>query len=138
MAYMFAHNLEMDIQKVIADNLDRWMSDSQTLDTLERVADASGVGYGTIRRMRKCEGNPTVKNVNAIAKAFKRKATDLMTPAPTLYALPGATVLRAEEVKADEYQVLHGYRVAGPETRDLMHHLAERAIDAFEPRREQQ
>lgn len=128
----------MDIHKVIADNLDRWMSSSATLDTLEKVADASGVGYSTIRRMRKCEGNPTVKNIEAIAKAFKRKATDLITPPFNLYAQASATVLRAEEVKPDEYQVLHGYRIASPETRDLMRHLAERAVEAFEPRREQQ
>lgn len=71
--------------------------------------------------------NPTIKNIDAIAKAFKRKAADLLAPPLTAYPMPTAAPLRAEEIKADEYQVLIGYRQGSAETQELMRMLAARA-----------
>lgn len=126
----------MDITQIISANLVAWMKDHKTLNTLEKVAEESGVGFGTVRRIRNNEGNPTVKNIAAIAHAFRRKPTELLTAQPEIYEFSTPTVLTAQEMKADEYQVLEGYRQGSDETRDLMRTLAVRSIEAFEPRSE--
>lgn len=46
------------------------MSQSQTLDTVKKVSARSGVGFGTVRRAKNGDGNITVDNLSAIAKAF--------------------------------------------------------------------
>lgn len=126
----------MEITKVIALNLSNWMENHPTLGTLKKVAAASGVGFGTIQRIINNEGNPTVKNIAAIAHAFRRKPTDLMTPPPEIYEFSTSTVLSAQEMKADEYQVLEGYRHGSDETRDLMRTLASRSVEVFVPHSE--
>ena len=126
----------MDITRTISTNLANWMEIHPKLNTLEKLSEASGVGFGTVRRIRNNEGNPTVKNIAAIAAAFRRKPTDLLTPPPELYEFSKSTMLSAEEMKADEYQILEGYRHGSEETRDLMRTLAMRSVEAFEPRSE--
>ena len=69
------------------------------LNTLEKLSEASGVGFGTVRRIRNNEGNPTVKNIAAIAHAFRRKPTELLTPPLEIYELSQSTALLAEEIK---------------------------------------
>ncbi len=136
MAFIILHNPHMDITQIISVNLAAWMDGHQKLNTLEKLAEASGVGFGTVRRIRNNEGNPTVKNIAAIAHAFRRKPTDLLTPPPEIYEFSTSTALVAQEMKADEYQVLEGYRHGSEETRDLMRTLAVRSVEAFEPRSE--
>lgn len=86
----------MDITTHIATNLDAWMADSQNLNTLKKVAARSGVGFGTVRRARNGDGNTTIKNLTAIARAFGRSIDDLLR-APE-YDLNGVvTVLPARE-----------------------------------------
>ena len=73
----------MDISKIIAENLSRLMDDKSSLDTrdtLIRVAEKSGVGFGTVRRTKKGDGNITVEKLEAIASVFGKHAVDLMTP----------------------------------------------------------
>lgn len=60
----------MDIKLIVAQNLSRLMSQSQTLDTVKKVSARSGVGFGTVRRAKNGDGNITVDNLSAIAKAF--------------------------------------------------------------------
>lgn len=79
MEFNFLHNPIMDITQIISANLAAWMNGHTKLNTLEKLAEASGVGFGTVRRIRNNEGNPTVKNVAAIAHAFHRKPTDLLS-----------------------------------------------------------
>lgn len=126
----------MEITKVISLNLANWMAEHPTLGTLKKVAAASGVGFGTVQRISDNKGNPTVKNIAAIAQAFRRKPTELLTPPPEIYEFSTSTTLTAQEMKTDEYQVLEGYRQGSDETRDLMRTLAVRSIEAFEPRSE--
>lgn len=126
----------MDITRTISTNLANWMEIHPKLNTLEKLSEASGVGFGTVRRIRNNEGNPTVKNIAAIAHAFRRKPTELLTPPLEIYELSQSTALLAEEIKSDEYQVLEGYRRGSEETRDLMRTLALRSVEAFEPRSE--
>lgn len=68
----------MDITKTIAANLDAWMAATPALDTLKKVAAKSGVGFGTIQRARNGDGNTTIQNLTAIARAFKRRPEDLL------------------------------------------------------------
>ena len=70
----------MDITKTIAANLDAWMEATPSLDTIKKVSARSGVGFGTVRRARNGDGNTTIQNLAAIAKAFRRPLEDLIRP----------------------------------------------------------
>lgn len=87
----------MDIVSTIAANLSAWMADNPDLDTIKKVAARSGVGFGTVRRTKNGEGNPTITNLADIARAFKRPLEDLLRP--VVYATPTANItpLRAAE-----------------------------------------
>lgn len=83
-------------QKTISANLSAWMKASPTLDTIKRVAARSGVGFGTVRRAKNGDGNTTIQNLDAIARAFHRGVEDLIRP--TNYANGGnITYLAAQE-----------------------------------------
>ena len=89
MAFYMGKNPNMDIKLVVAQNLGKLMSDSQSLDTVKKVSARSGVGFGTVRRARNGDGNTTVENIAAIAKAFGVKACDLLSePGKSESALP--------------------------------------------------
>lgn len=80
----------MDITKRVAHNLSAWMEGHKTLGTLKKIAAASGVGFGTVRRALGREpGNITVQNLEAIAEAFGKTAADLLKE-PTSSAQPPA------------------------------------------------
>lgn len=71
----------MDITATIAANLNTWMEASPTLNTIKRVAARAGIGFGTVRRARNGDGNTTIQNLAAIARAFGRSVEDLIRPA---------------------------------------------------------
>lgn len=70
----------MDITETVAANLSAWMAQTPALDTLQKLEAKSGVGFGTIRRARKGEGNVTIENLAKIAAAFGRPPADLLKP----------------------------------------------------------
>jgi len=72
----------MDINTTIAENLTEWMADHKTLNTMKKLAAKSGVGFGTIQRIKNGEGNITAKNMALIASAFNRNPAELMIPSP--------------------------------------------------------
>jgi transcriptional regulator with XRE-family HTH domain len=79
--YPFADNgAIMTPIETISANLTEWMSHTPALSTIKKLAERSGVGFGTIRRMKSGESNPTVDNVQSVAEAFGRTAIDLLTP----------------------------------------------------------
>jgi hypothetical protein len=49
------------------------------LGTIKKVATKAQVGFGTVRRAKNGDGNTTVQNLDAIAKAFKKRPEDLLT-----------------------------------------------------------
>lgn len=111
----------MDIARVIAQNLSAWMNASANLGTLKALSKASGVGFGTIQRARNGDGNITVQNLEAIARAFKRTAIDLLAAPDTEYSsAPPVSPLVAQEPPPDEREILQGYRDASPEMREIM------------------
>jgi transcriptional regulator with XRE-family HTH domain len=81
MAFDKRENPYMDITKIISKNLDAWMNNNPALDTIQKLEDKSGVGFGTIRRTRKGEGNITVEKLASIALAFKRHPAELLIEA---------------------------------------------------------
>lgn len=90
----------MDITATVAANLSAWMKQTPALDTLQKLESRSGVGFGTIRRARKGEGNLTIENLAKIAAAFGRAPADLLAP--------------AAEKKADLPSALSSYLLPSP------------------------
>lgn len=96
--FLFRDNPDMDITQTIAANLTALMDASPSLDTLKKLAAKSRVGSETIRRARNGDGNITVQNLEAIARAFGRHAADLIASPETPYARAhGPTVITAAE-----------------------------------------
>lgn len=117
----------MDIASVIAYNLSAWMTASANLGTIKALSKASGVGFGTVRRARNGDGNITVQNLEAIARAFKRKAIDLLSAPDVTYSVAQPNNSPAvQEPPPDENELLRGYRVASPEAREIMLDVARR------------
>lgn len=75
----------MDVTQIIAANLDDWMANHPDLNTLKKVSARASIGFGTVRRARNGDGNTTIQNLAAIAKAFGRPLEDLL-------AAPGSQV----------------------------------------------
>jgi hypothetical protein len=68
----------MDITQIIAGNLTDWMAKNPHLDTIDKVRKRAQVGFGTVRRAKNGDGNTTIQNLASIAKAFGRRAEDLL------------------------------------------------------------
>lgn len=71
-----------NINDTIAKNLGAWMKKSHDKDTLKKLSSRSGVGFGTVRRMKNGDANATIKNLALVADAFGKTVIDLMTPIP--------------------------------------------------------
>jgi len=120
----------MDIASVISKNLSAWMDGSERLSTIKALSKSSGVGFGTVQRAKNGDGNITVQNLEAIARAFKRNATDLLiAPQGSQQAVAPITLEVAQEPPPDEREILQGYRAASPEVREIMLEAARRAIE---------
>lgn len=70
--------MSKNISETIAQTLSTWMDSTPLLSTLQKVAQKSGVGYGTLQRVRAGQGNVTVENLEKIAAAFGKTAAELM------------------------------------------------------------
>ena len=68
----------MDIIARISRNLTYWMGQHPDMNTLKKVSARSGVGFGTVQRAKNGDGNITVRNLEAIAKVFRRPVEELM------------------------------------------------------------
>lgn len=62
----------------VAENLSAWMEADERLRTIKDVASASKVGFGTVRRVKNGDGNPTITSLYDIARAFGRPVEDLL------------------------------------------------------------
>lgn len=80
------HNPTMDIADIVSARLSAWMSDDKSLNTIKKVEEKSGVGFGTIRRAKNGDGNITIEKLAAIAKAFKRHPSELLIDPDKAYA----------------------------------------------------
>lgn len=119
----------MDISKVISANLSAWMDASPNLKTIKALAKASQVGFGTVQRAKNGDGNITVQNLEAIARAFRRRGVDLMSDGKAAYPPAVPVHLAVQEAPPpDERELLQGYRDASPDVREIMLDAARRAI----------
>lgn len=75
-------NPAMNINRVIANNLNRLMSDNTELNTNEKLAAKSHVGRSTIQRARTGDANLTVVNLYQLAEALKRPVHELLEREP--------------------------------------------------------
>lgn len=124
-----AHNPLMGIMQTVAANLEAWRAQHPEMDTLKKIALRAGVGFGTVQRAMKGDGNVTVQKLESIAGAFHRQAIDLLhQPAADYRIAPPPRLLSAEEPPAEERDLLVGFREASPEIRELMLDAARRAI----------
>lgn len=94
----------MDIHETIAKNLSDWMKGPPEL-TIKQLAAKSGVGFGTVRRAKNADGNITIQNLEAIAGAFGRKATDLLVPPPDYGTRPTPEQHKVAEAAGAGYSV---------------------------------
>jgi len=78
MAFLLLDNPRMDIVARVSSTLSDWMRGNPDLDTIEKLSIRSKVGFGTIRRAKNGDGNITIKNLELIAKAFRRPVEDLI------------------------------------------------------------
>lgn len=71
----------MDIKQIIAANLAelRKLPDG-SVETLKSVAKRSGVSFSTIQRVSRGEINITVENLDSLARAYRKSASDLLQP----------------------------------------------------------
>jgi len=114
--------------KIVTENLKRWMAASENLKTQAALARAARVGQSYVSRILRGEGNPTVSILESIARAFKRKPIDLLaTNGVELSVTPPAESPLAQEPPPDERELLQGYRAASPEVREIMLDAARRA-----------
>jgi transcriptional regulator with XRE-family HTH domain len=72
------NNPDMDINDIIAANIAAWRQSRPDV-ILEDIAKKADVGYGTIQRAARAEGNPTLKNLVAMARLFGMTPAGLLT-----------------------------------------------------------
>lgn len=92
----------MDIQSIIAFNLNAWMENHPRLNSAAAVADAAKVGRTTIQRYQKGTGNPTIDNLTDIATAFRRPVSDIFKSPE----LPKNAAQLVAEPQAAQYSAL--------------------------------
>jgi transcriptional regulator with XRE-family HTH domain len=67
-------------EQVLATNLNALMASDHSLNTVEKLAKRSGVGTGTIDRLRRAEASARLYTIVAIAVAFKIEPWQLLVP----------------------------------------------------------
>lgn len=118
MATTFRDNPYMDISNKIAQCLNTWMATRTDLNTLEKVADRSRIGYSTVRRMRKGEdNNVTLASLIAVAKAFGEPLSALMG-----FGEPGVGEGKSEYANLHQIErdLVTWYRHTSPEARKML------------------
>lgn len=64
----------------MAERLQKLMRDTPGLDTLEKVAEKSGVSYGTVRRIRMAADNDVqIGHVESVANAFRLSLVEFVS-----------------------------------------------------------
>lgn len=101
----------MDIKQIIAQNLSRLIDQSPVLDTVEKVSSRSGVGFGTVRRARKAQGNITVVNLDGVARAFGVDVAYLVTNHDE--AMESKNTKPGESYAVNQPQTSYANKVAG-------------------------
>jgi len=70
---------KMKLSEILAENLTKLMAENEYLDTLVKLAEKSGLGYGTVERVKKATVATSIDNVEAIARAFNVTVAALLS-----------------------------------------------------------
>lgn len=95
---------EKKIEQVLADNLSELMQSHVQLKTLDAVAQRSGVGRGSVDRIRKAEISTSIENVAKLADAFHVEPAQLLAPGLRSH-VGGAAVVRQNIIDIPKYDV---------------------------------
>lgn len=68
------------LEKILSQNLTKLMAGHVQLNTIDAVAKRSGVGRGTVDRVKKAEVSTSLENVEKLADAFGVEPTTLLAP----------------------------------------------------------
>lgn len=112
-------NPPMTQADTIAKNLTAWMESNPSLDTLKKVATRSGVGFGTVQRLKNGEGNPTRTSLEGVAKAFGRTAEELLRRDAVAYVVGVEAAGSAGTVTPVADPVLTDLATLDPEDADV-------------------
>lgn len=97
----------MDIKMIVSRNLSRLMTNSQTLDTVKKVSARSGVGFGTVRRAKNGDGNITVENLSAIARAFGVDISYMVTDEKSENLMPPIIQMKTRSARTKRVETIH-------------------------------
>lgn len=92
----------MNHAKTVADNLRAWMDATPGMESMHKVAEKAGCGYGTVQRVLTGSANITLENLEKIASAFGRSVAELVSPAcvrPTSVMEPTMTPYTIQGVR---------------------------------------
>ena len=90
--------LEPTLRETLADNLNRLISQSTDLTTTKKVAKKSGLGNGTIGRLRNAQTGLTLDKLEKLARAFEVEPWQLLAPGfepENPYVLPTSPAQKA-------------------------------------------
>ena len=74
------HTMKKPIKQIMSERLDYLMRVNPSLETLQKVADKSGVGYGTVRRVKSADAvDVSLENIVQIADAFNLSIAEFLS-----------------------------------------------------------
>lgn len=121
----------MKLEEILARNITRLMAGNPALDTIDKLSQRSGVGRGTVDRVKKAEVSTKIETVQALAAAFG--VTPLQLLAGDEDAAAEAAGQRAQGyrtptsmqwVSTEENQLLSLYRTTDDEGRRTIMNIA--------------
>lgn len=119
----------MKLEEILAQNLTRLMATTTGVDTIDKVSAKSGVGRGTVDRVKKAEVSTKIETVEALASAFGVTPIDLLTSQDAIAKARTAEPLarpsaQMQWVSEDEAQLLSDFRTTDDEGRDTIKKIA--------------
>lgn len=118
----------MKLEAILARNLTDLMSKTSGLDTIDKVAIRSGVGRGTVDRVRKAEVSTKIETVEMLAAAFGVSPLRLLSEGELSFAsndpAPARPTHTMQWVNASEETLLNAYRTTDEDGRRTMDNIA--------------
>lgn len=130
----------MKLEMILAGNLNQLMADTPGLNTVDQVAQRSGVGRGTVDRVRKAEVSTKIETVDLLATAFGVSPLALLSEnmsfatneapvtesavASSTAALKNSTPTSMQWVSPDESGLLSDYRTTDDDGRRTVRNIA--------------
>lgn len=74
------YTMKKPIKQIMSERLDYLMRVNPSLETLQKLADKSGVGYGTVRRVKSADAvDVSLENIAQIADAFNLSVAEFLS-----------------------------------------------------------